>query len=160
MPCHQNQIAAPVLKSDEHTHTDFMDSCFSHTVKPVEPPLIDALHALRMVLLVSLTVIGLLETYHSVKPGMGEAFIERRLHWHDLESEIMEIWAAYAKHLFEIIHTAHRRVLARHDKKVLEGAELFDRFAFGLDLIECQGGARERIVMVETAVHALVGAHV
>ena len=80
---HHCHVGAPVLKTDEHPHSDFMHSRLPHTVVAVEPPFEDRLHALWMVDVVARLVVGFLEAYHAVESRLREPVVVvglQRLH--------------------------------------------------------------------------------
>ena len=72
----------------------------------------------------------------------------------------MEVGTRYAKHLLEIFHATERGIFSADYQQVLEWRELAYGLAFLLNLFRREHGALEGIVVVETAVHALVGAGV
>ena len=65
---HHGDVGAPVFKTNEYTHADFVDAGLSHTVETVQAPFENRLHSLRMVHFVAVFVVSLLKAHHAVKP--------------------------------------------------------------------------------------------
>ena len=157
MTGHHGDIRAPVLEANQHTHSYFVDTGCSHAVEPVYAPFENGLHATGMVIAVIGFIVGLLETYHTVETAVGKALVIALLHRHHLDGEIVEVGACDFKHLFQIVHAVEGRELSGHYEEVLERPEAADSLALILNLLKCEGDAFQGIMMVEAAVHTVVG---
>ena len=117
-----------------------------------------ALHAARVVLLVRLPVVRLLEADHTVETGAHQLLILLCLKGLYLQCEVGEHGAGHAQHLLQVVDATQRRVLATDHQQILERAELLDGLALLAHIVERQCGPLELVVVVEAAVHALIGA--
>ena len=152
-------IRAPLLlQSDEHTHTDGVDTCHTHAVETIAAPLKLALHATWVVELVVVAVVGLLEADHTVHTMVSEGLVVLGRERHHLNLHVGEILLGDVDGLGEIRGASLCRVFARHEQDVLEWSQLLDSLVFVLDLLRGEDGACHRILAVETAIHAGVGA--
>ncbi len=113
-----------------------------------------------MIGLVGLLMICLLKAHHTVQPAACQPLIVAGLHWHHLDGEVAEIWPCHLQHLLEIVHAVEPRELSRHHQQILKRAETPYSLALFLHLVERKGDARERIVVVKSAIYAFVGAGV
>ena len=109
MACHHDNIRAPVFKPYQHTHAYFMHAGGSHTVKSVDTPFENRLHASGMIIAVCGLAICFLKAHNPVKSAMHEPFIVTLLHRHDLYCEIVEIRTRHMQHFLEIVDTVQRR---------------------------------------------------
>ena len=157
---HHRDVGTPLLEADQHAHADLVHAGLSHAVEAVHAPLELRFHARRVVDVVVLAVVGLLEADHAVESGVREPLVLLGRKGHHLDGEVVEPRTADAQRLLDVVHTGGPGVLARHEQQVLEGAELADGAAFGLDLLRGENHARDGVVAVESAVDARVGARV
>ncbi len=158
MTRHHGDVGAPVFQPDQHTHSDFVYTGLPHAVESVAPPFEFRLHPGRVIYLVTVAVVGFLETYHAVKPRTGEAFVVFCRQWHHLYGEVAEIRAAHLQGFLDIVGPGHGRVFTCYNQQVLERPHCLNGLAFRLDLFGCQDYAREFVMPVEPAVNTRVGA--
>ena len=156
---HHHYIRAPfLLQADEHTHADGVNACHTHAVETVAAPLKLALHATWVVELVVLVVVGLLETDYAVHTMVGEGLVILSRERHHLNLHVREILLGDVDCLGKIRGASLGWVLARNEKDVLEWSQLLDCLVLVLNLLWSEAGTSHRILTMETAIHAGVGA--
>ena len=94
--CHHCHIGAPVFKTYQHTHADFVHSGLPHAVESVDTPFKVRFHSCRVVCFVPLAVVGFLKADHAVKPRSGKAPVILGRQRHHLDCKVAEVWAAHA----------------------------------------------------------------
>ena len=130
----------------------------THAVETIAAPLKLALHATWVVELVVLVVVGFLETDDAVHTMVGEGLVILCRERHHLNLHVREILLGDVDGLGKIRGTSLGWVLARNEKDVLEWCQLLDCLVLVLNLLWGEDGAGHRILTMETAIHAGVGA--
>ena len=157
---HHRDVDAPVFKAYEHAHAYFVHSGLSHAVVTVETPLVVRLHAFGVIYLVALAVVRFLKTHYAVEAAFGEPAVFLHFERLHLDGEVVKIRPAGAQHLLEIFHTATSRSFSAHYQQILKRTETLDGFTFVFDLLHSEHSSGKRIVVVESAIDAKIGAEV
>ena len=158
---HHRHVGLPLLlQSQERSHTDGVNAGHAHAVKAVDTPIELRLHAGRVVVLIVRFVIGLLKANHPVQAVVSQHLIVLCGEWHHLYLQVREVWLSPVQSLCEILRSGLGRVLTRHDEQVLKRSELLYRLVFILTLVNGEDGACHRVLPVEAAIDAAVGAGV
>ena len=159
MTGHHREVRAPFLfQSDQHTHTDGVDTGLPHSVETIDAPLEVGLAATRMIDLIVLAVIGFLETDHAVHAMVRQFLIFLRLEGHHLNLEVGEIRFGQIQRLGQIGHTCQSRILTRHEKQILKRAKALDGLVFLKHFFRREDGALHLVGHVESTVDAGVRA--
>ena len=84
---------------------------------------------------------------------MGKPFVLLGFEGHDLNCEIVEVWAAYPQCFLEVVDSCHAGIFSGDEKQILERTQFADSFALVFDLCRGEHHASHFVVAVEAAVH-------
>ena len=153
-----NRIDPPVGKPEQRTESDLMHSGSPHAVVTVEAPVVMAFHTFRVIFGVCFPIVCFLKANHSVKSRIYQPSVIPLAHGLYLDVEVVEVFPAYLKDAFQIIRSAQGRIFTCHYKEIVEGSEALDCLAFPFYFIFSENLSRKFVVVIESAIHAFVGA--
>ena len=110
----EGHIRAPVLQSDEYTHADGMHTRLSHPVGGIHPPIEFRFHASWMIDVVTLGIISLLKTNHSVQSVVRKLLVFFGFQGHHLNLQIRKILLGDVECLGQIRYPRLGWILARY----------------------------------------------
>ena len=152
---HHGDIGAPLLfKTNKNTHAYGGDTSLTHTVKSVASPVKLALHAVRMVQIIVLTVIGLLKTYNPVKSVMREFFILFCFQRHNFYLDIRKIPFCNIYCSGKVFYARLCRMLARNKQYIFKRRQFLYGLILILYLLRSQNSASHWILSMKAAIHA------
>lgn len=157
---HHHAISAPVFEPDEDPHPDFMETGTPHAVVTVEAPVENAFHAMRVIFAISVTVVSFLKTDDSMQTFLGKSTILMFFEGLDFHGHVVEILSAHVDSLAEIVDTADGGELTADEKEIVERAKKFYGLTLRPNLVHREDCTGKRIIVVETAIDADVGAKI